>query len=32
MIGARITADELAEVEERVANWLAAHPRPAATR
>jgi TPR repeat protein len=26
-VGARITADELAEVEERVAQWLAAHPR-----
>jgi TPR repeat protein len=26
MIGARITADELAEVKERVAKWLAAHP------
>ncbi len=27
LIGTRITADELAEVEERVAKWLAAHPR-----
>ena len=27
MIGAHITADELADVEERVAKWLAAHPR-----
>lgn len=27
MIGTHITADELADVEERVANWLAAHPR-----
>jgi TPR repeat protein len=28
MAGAKITADELAEVEERVEKWLAAHPRP----
>lgn len=28
MIGERITADELADVEERVAAWKAAHPRP----
>jgi TPR repeat protein len=27
MIGTHITADELADVEGRVANWLAAHPR-----
>jgi TPR repeat protein len=27
MIGTHITADELADVEERVATWLAAHPR-----
>jgi TPR repeat protein len=27
LIGAHITADELAEVEERVAKWLATHPR-----
>ncbi len=27
MIGTHITADELAEVEERVAQWQAAHPR-----
>jgi hypothetical protein len=27
MIGTHITADELADVEERVAKWLAAHPR-----
>jgi TPR repeat protein len=26
-VGARITADELDEVEERVQKWLAAHPR-----
>lgn len=26
-IGTRITADELADVEDRVAKWLAAHPR-----
>jgi TPR repeat protein len=32
MIGAHITTDELDEVQERVAKWLAAHPRPAATR
>jgi TPR repeat protein len=31
MIGTRITADELVDVQERVAKWLAAHPRPAAT-
>jgi hypothetical protein len=30
MIGTHLTTDELAEVEERVAKWLAAHPRPAA--
>jgi hypothetical protein len=27
MIGTHITADELADVEERAAKWLAAHPR-----
>lgn len=27
MIGTHITADELADVEERVSRWLAAHPR-----
>jgi TPR repeat protein len=27
MVGAHITTDELDEVEERVAKWLAAHPR-----
>jgi TPR repeat protein len=27
-VGTRITADELADVEERVAKWKAAHPRP----
>jgi TPR repeat protein len=27
MIGTHITADELAEVQERVAKWIAAHPR-----
>jgi uncharacterized protein len=27
-IGARITADELADVQDRVAKWLAAHPQP----
>ena len=26
-IGARITADELADVQDRVAKWVAAHPR-----
>lgn len=31
-IGTHITTDELADVEERVAKWLAAHPRPAATK
>ena len=29
MAGTHITADELAGVEERVAKWIAAHPRPA---
>jgi len=28
MIGAHITAEELEAVQERVAKWLAAHPRP----
>jgi hypothetical protein len=28
MIGERITAEELADVEDRVAAWKAAHPRP----
>jgi len=27
LVGTRITADELADVQERVAAWLAAHPR-----
>jgi TPR repeat protein len=27
LIGARITADELADVQDRVAKWIAAHPR-----
>jgi len=31
MIGQKITADELEAVEERVAQWLAAHPRANAT-
>ena len=31
MIGTHITTDELAEVEERVAKWRAAHPRLAAS-
>jgi hypothetical protein len=31
MIGTHITTDELAEVEDRVAKWLAAHPRTAAS-
>jgi uncharacterized protein len=30
-MGARITADELAAVQERAAKWKAAHPRPAAS-
>lgn len=29
LIGTHITVEEQAEVEERVARWLAAHPRPA---
>src|ERR1039458_5080282 len=32
MIGERITADELADVQDRVAAWKAAHPRPETTR
>jgi uncharacterized protein len=28
IVGTRITADELADVEERVAQWKTAHPRP----
>ena len=28
MIGERITADELADVEDRIEKWKAAHPRP----
>ncbi len=32
LIGTRITADELESVEERVAAWIAAHPRPDAAR
>ena len=32
MIGERITTDELAGVEDRVAAWKAAHPRPETTR
>ncbi|MGB7548811.1 MAG: tetratricopeptide repeat protein [Terracidiphilus sp.] len=31
-IGTRITADELAAVQERVAQWKAVHPRPDAPR
>ncbi len=31
-IGTLITADELADVEDRVAAWKAAHPRPETTR
>jgi hypothetical protein len=31
-IGARITAEELADVEERVAKWQAAHPRGVAAQ
>jgi TPR repeat protein len=29
MIGARITTDQQADVDDRVAQWLAAHPHPA---
>ena len=32
LIGTHITTDELEEVQERVAKWQAAHPRPAATK
>jgi len=32
MVGTHITADELDAVEERVAAWIAAHPRPNAAR
>lgn len=28
MIGTRITADELADLQDRAASWLAVHPRP----
>jgi hypothetical protein len=28
MAGAHITVDELEEIDERVAKWRAAHPRP----
>jgi hypothetical protein len=28
MIGEHITADELSDVQDRVAAWKAAHPRP----
>jgi hypothetical protein len=31
-VGTHITADELAEVQARVAKWLAAHPRAAANK
>lgn len=31
MVGTHITTDELAEVKDRVAEWLAVHPRPAGT-
>jgi len=31
LIGTHITTDELEEVQERVAKWQAAHPRPAVT-
>ena len=32
IIGTRITADELAEVQDRVAKWIAAHPRAGAAK
>jgi len=32
MIGQRITADELADVQDRVAAWKASHPQPETTR
>jgi TPR repeat protein len=32
IIGERITADELAEVQDRVAAWKAAHPQPDSTK
>jgi hypothetical protein len=31
-VGTRITAEELADVEDRVAQWKAAHPRPETAR
>jgi hypothetical protein len=31
LIGTHITADQLEEVQDRVAAWIAAHPRPALT-
>jgi hypothetical protein len=30
MVGQHITADELADVEDRVKKWKAAHPQPGA--
>jgi TPR repeat protein len=32
LIGTHITTDQLEDVQDRVAKWLAAHPRPAATQ
>jgi TPR repeat protein len=32
MVGQRITADELAGVEDRVSAWKAAHPRPGGSK
>jgi TPR repeat protein len=32
LVGTHITTDEVEEVEERVAKWLAAHPRPATNK
>jgi len=31
LVGTHITTDEVEEVQERVAKWLAAHPRRAAS-
>ncbi len=31
-VGTRITADELADIEDRVAKWKAAHPRPESSK
>jgi hypothetical protein len=32
LVGTHITTDEVEEVQERVAKWRAAHPRPSANK